>query len=148
MNDFDKILKSYDYKFPAELIAQAPASPRDSAKLLVYDRTSKTTQHDIYKNLVKYLPKNGVLVLNQTKVLPARIEITKASGGKARLLYINQDNNLIKFLSDRKLEIDSEVKMPVLQNTKTNINITNKLAFKPKIAPMLLNILVCRMLSV
>lgn len=111
MNSFEKILKSYNYHFPPELIAQEPASPRDSAKLLIYDRESKTVQHDNYKNILSYLPKNGVLVLNQTKVLPARLEVTKPSGGKARLLYIEQEKNLIKFLSDRKLEITSQVKV-------------------------------------
>ncbi len=111
MNSFEKTIKSYDYKFPGELIAQEPASPRDSAKLLIYDRVTKTVQHDIYKNLAEYLPKNSVLVLNQTKVLQARIEVTKETGGKARLLYIEQEGNLVKFLSDRKLEINSEVKV-------------------------------------
>jgi S-adenosylmethionine:tRNA ribosyltransferase-isomerase len=122
MEDFEKILKSYNYHFPPELIAQEPASPRDSAKLLIYDRESKTVRHDRYKNILEYLPKNGVLVLNQTKVLPARLEVTKPSGGKARLLYIEQEKNLVKFLSDRKLEITSQVKV----NSQIKFEVTKK----------------------
>lgn len=91
MNNFQKTLEAYDYNFPEELIAQDPARPRDSAKLLIYDREQKTIIHDTYKNLWKYLPKDGVLVLNQTKVIPARLEVTKPTGGKARLLYIKHD---------------------------------------------------------
>ncbi len=109
MNSFQNTLKSYNYTFPEELIAKAPASHRDSAKLLIYERKTGLVLLDTYKNIVQHLPKNGVLVMNQTKVLPARIEVTKPTGGKARLLYIDQENNFIKFLSDRKLEIDSEV---------------------------------------
>ncbi|QQS22765.1 tRNA preQ1(34) S-adenosylmethionine ribosyltransferase-isomerase QueA [bacterium] len=111
MQSFQKLLESYDYKFPPELIAQAPVSPRDAAKLLVYDRTTGQTSHDIYRNILKHLPKNSVLVLNQTKVVPARLEVIKPSGGKARILYISSEKEYLIFLSDRKLEPGSLVKM-------------------------------------
>lgn len=111
MNSFAKILAEYDYQFPAELIAQAPAKPRDAAKLLVYDRESQQIFHDQFKNLWQYIPQNAVLVLNQTKVLPARLEVIKPTGGKARILYISHDDKLIKALSDRKLEIGSTVQV-------------------------------------
>jgi S-adenosylmethionine:tRNA ribosyltransferase-isomerase len=122
MSNFQKTLKSYDYKFPTELIAQAPASPRDSAKLLIYDRKTKKIEHDVYKNLDAYLPKDAVLVFNQTKVLPARLEVIKPTGGTARLLYIEQEKNLIKFLSDRNLETGSVV----MANSKTKFEVIKK----------------------
>ena len=103
MSSFEKLLQSYNYTFPAELIAQKPASPRDSAKLLVYDRATKTVLHATYKDLPHYLEPGSVLVLNQTKVLPARIEVTKSTGGKARLLYIKHSSKNATFLSDRPL---------------------------------------------
>lgn len=105
MLSFKKLLDSYDYQFPKELIAQAPTKVRDAAKLLVYDRSTRQIFHDQYSNLAQYLPKDSVLVLNQTKVLPARLEVFKPSGGKARLLFIGQGSKTLKFLSDRKLEI-------------------------------------------
>lgn len=107
--NFENVLKQFDYNFPAELIAQAPATPRDSARLLVYDRKSKKVEHRIFKDIVEYLPKNGVLVLNQTKVVPARLEVTKPTGGKARLLYISHDTKYITALSDRSLPIGEKI---------------------------------------
>jgi S-adenosylmethionine:tRNA ribosyltransferase-isomerase len=105
MKTFDKLLKKYDYKFPTELIAQSPASPRDSAKLLVYDRKTKQTNFDTFKNIGKYLPKNSVLVFNETKVIPARITVTKETGGKAKLLYISTNKQTVRVMSDRKLPL-------------------------------------------
>jgi S-adenosylmethionine:tRNA ribosyltransferase-isomerase len=112
MNSFEKISKQYDYSFPHELIAQSPASPRDSAKLLVYDRATRQINHDTYKNIAQYLPKNSVLVLNQTKVIPARLVVVKPTGGQARVLYIKTVGQNIAVLSDRKLEIGSAVTIP------------------------------------
>jgi S-adenosylmethionine:tRNA ribosyltransferase-isomerase len=109
MTKFEKILQEYDYKFPVELIAQQPAHPRDSARLLVYNRKSKQLTHEVFKNIIQYIPKGAVLVLNQTKVIPARLAITKPTGGKARLLYIKHNSRFVYFLSDRKLEVGSTV---------------------------------------
>lgn len=105
----DKILKDYDYKFPEELIAQNPKKPRDSARLLVYNLKTKKVTYDTFKNIGKYLPENSVLVFNETKVVPARLMVQKPTGGKAELLYISQDKNYIKFLSNRPLKDKSIV---------------------------------------
>ncbi len=116
-------LSKYNYEFPQNLIAQKPASPRDSAKLLIYDRTTKEVISDTYKNLTKYIPKNSVLVLNQTKVIPARLEVTKPTGGKVKLLYIKKDNQYLYFLSDKKLSsgtklsLNRNIKFEVLKKT-------------------------------
>ncbi len=112
MNSFEKILNQYNYNFPPELIAQSPASPRDSAKLLVYDRATRQINHDTYKNIAKYLPKDSVLILNQTKVIPARLVVVKPTGGQARILYIKTKGQNIAVLSDRKLEIGSTITIP------------------------------------
>lgn len=130
MNSFEKILKQYDYTFPPELIAQSPLSPRDSARLLVYERHPQPGQpqitHDSYKNITKYLPKNGVLVLNQTKVIPARLIVTKPTGGKARILYITTSGNSLRFLSDRKLEINSKLKISAAGATKYSFIVSGR----------------------
>jgi S-adenosylmethionine:tRNA ribosyltransferase-isomerase len=93
----------YDYSFPPELIAQEPANPRDVAKILIYDRVSKKTFFDTFSNIGAYLPKNTVLVFNQTKVIPARLMITKPTGGRAEILYIDRDRHLVKVIANRKL---------------------------------------------
>jgi S-adenosylmethionine:tRNA ribosyltransferase-isomerase len=108
-NPFEKLLAKYNYNFPANLIAQAPATPREAARLLVYDRKTKKISHDVFKNLTKHLPKNSVLVFNQTKVIPARLTVTKPTGGQARLLYISHDDTCIKVLADRKLTVGTRV---------------------------------------
>ncbi len=111
MPELSHILQPFDYKFPAEQIAQAPAHPRDAAKLLVYDRKTKRVQHAVFKDILNFLPKNGVLVLNQTKVVPARLEVTKPTGGKARLLYLSHDSKYITALSDRPLTTGVRIKV-------------------------------------
>ena len=105
--NFDKLLSQYDYNYPKELIAQAPAHPRDSAKLLIYNRQTQAVIFDTFKNIGKYLPKRSVLVFNETKVVPARLSVTKESGGKAEILYIDQDKKFIKVIADRKLTVGS-----------------------------------------
>lgn len=110
MTNFEEKLKKFDYTYPSVLIAQKPASPRDSAKLLIYQQNQET-KFDSFKNLGKYLPKNSILVFNETKVIPARLNVVKQTGGKAQLLYIGKQNNLIKVLADRKLKVNSELKL-------------------------------------
>lgn len=88
MQTLEEILAPFDYPFPPELIAREPAHPRDSARLLVHDRTTNQTSFDTFTNITKYLPKNAVLVLNQTKVIPARFRVRKITGGEIEVLYI------------------------------------------------------------
>lgn len=107
--ELETVLKLYNYNFPANLIAQEPSSPRDSAKLLVFNRKTDELNHDTFLNLIKYLPKNAVLVFNKTKVIPARLTIIKPTSGQARLLYISHNSKQIKVLSDRKLALKSKL---------------------------------------
>lgn len=77
---------SYDYDLPKELIATHPVSPADSARLLVYNRTTQTITHTTFKHLMDFLPDNLSVFLNDTKVIKARIFGTKQTGGKIELL--------------------------------------------------------------
>ena len=61
------------YVLPEVLIAQTPAEPRDSSRLLVYDRAADRVEHRIFRDITQYLKAGDVLVVNNTKVLPARI---------------------------------------------------------------------------
>ena len=101
-------LSAYDYQIPDELIALKPAEPRDHARLLIYNTKTDEISFDYFSNLAQYLPSNGLMVLNNTKVLPARITLYKNTGGKVTiLLLLNevQENGRIKILADRKLQI-------------------------------------------
>lgn len=79
------------YDLPEELIAQTPVEPRDSSRLLVYDRATKKIEHKHFYDIVDYLNKGDVLVVNNTKVLPARIYGHKeGTGGKIEFLLLKR----------------------------------------------------------
>lgn len=79
------------YNLPEELIAQTPVEPRDSARLLVYNRAAKTVEHRHFRDILDYLRKGDVLVVNNTKVLPARIYGHKLNtGGKIEFLLLKR----------------------------------------------------------
>ncbi len=75
------------YDLPQELIAQSPAYPRDSSRMLVYDRKDNTTRHKKFSDLPQFLRRGDVLVINNTRVLPARIFGIK-SGTGARIEFL------------------------------------------------------------
>ncbi len=80
------LTESYTYDLPEGLIASEPVYPRDSAKLLVYDRKSDTVTHTTFRHLLDFLPECDVF-LNDTRVIKARIFGKKESGGKVELLF-------------------------------------------------------------
>ena len=87
INNKDLFLKSnYFYNLPEELIAQTPVEPRDSSRLLVYNKSTKTIEHKIFRDIVNYLHKGDVLVINNTRVLPARLYGYKDTGAKIEIL--------------------------------------------------------------
>lgn len=78
------------YDLPPELIAQTPAEPRDSSRLLVYNRALRTTEHRVFRDVTDYLVKGDVLVLNNTKVLPARLYAKTENGGSVEVLLLKR----------------------------------------------------------
>jgi S-adenosylmethionine:tRNA ribosyltransferase-isomerase len=85
--DTDRLLAAYDYVLPQERIAQAPAEPRDSAKLLVVQR-SPHYSHGIFQELPQWLQPGDLLVLNNTRVIPARLYGQKSSGLSVEVLLL------------------------------------------------------------
>lgn len=118
------ILNQYEYQLPDDLIAQSPAFPRDAARLLVYDRAEQTTVLDTFRNLQRYLPSKSVLVLNQTKVIPARLLCTKETGGKVQVFYVGHDKRVLQALCDRKLSIGARVRFDA-RHTFTVVDYAN-----------------------
>ncbi len=111
MENFEHLLKRYDYRLPPDFIAQAPVRPRDAAKLLVYDRVNGVTKADIFKNIGKYLPRGTVLVFNQTKVLPARLALRKESGAIVKILYISTEDLNIRALANKHLGVGERLEL-------------------------------------
>jgi len=92
--DEELLTSSYDYTLPPSLIASKPVYPRDSAKLLVYDRTTQQVTHTTFASLLEFLPKDCEVFLNDTRVIKARLFGQKSSGGKVELLLNKPlDNN-------------------------------------------------------
>jgi len=79
-------LKDFDYFLPEDLIARYPLPERDSSRLLVLDRRTGGFEHRAFRDIMNYLRPGDVLVLNDTRVIPARLLGRKTSGGKIELL--------------------------------------------------------------
>ncbi len=87
MTDKNLLLKSsYYYDLPEELIAQTPVEPRDSSRLLCYNKNEDKIEHKHFYDIVDYLQKGDVLVVNNTRVLPARLYGYKDTGAKIEVL--------------------------------------------------------------
>ena len=83
-------LKEFDYDLPNELIAQSPLKNRTSSKLMVVNKETGEIKHEIFYNIINYLHKGDVLVINDTKVLPARIIGQKDTKAKIELLLLKE----------------------------------------------------------
>lgn len=81
-------LSDFDYTLPPELIAQHPVEPRDAARLLVVDRATGRLEHRGFRDLPEYLRPEDVLVLNNTRVIPARLRARKETGGAVEVLLL------------------------------------------------------------
>lgn len=84
----------FDYHLPESSIAQTPAEPRDSSRLLVLHRDSGQMEHRIFRDLSLFLRPNDLLILNRTRVIPARIFAKKETGGKVELLLLRRRDEL------------------------------------------------------
>ena len=81
----------FDYDLPPELIAQTPIEPRDAARLMVVDRGTGTFAHRRFRDVANYLCPGDLLVLNESRVLPARLRARKVpSGGRVELLLLTR----------------------------------------------------------
>ena len=81
----------FDYHLPPELIAQTPIEPRDHSRLLVLNRNSGAVEHLHFYDLTKILKPGDVLVLNKTRVLPARLNGNRIeTGGKIEILLLRR----------------------------------------------------------
>lgn len=80
----------FDYELPTRLIAQKPTDPRSACKLMVIDRRTQEISHHVFSELVDILDKNTVLVINDTKVFPARLFGKKSTGGATEILLLTR----------------------------------------------------------
>ena len=84
-------LKDFDFDLPEELIAQHPAAKRDECRLMILDKESGSIEHKVFKDVINYLNPGDCLVMNDTRVIPARLIGTKeGSGGKMEFLLLKR----------------------------------------------------------
>lgn len=83
-------LSDFDYTIPDNQIAQHPLKVRDSSRLLVVHRESGTFEHRTFRDIIEYLDPRDVLVLNNTKVFPARLRGSKPTGGRAEITLLKE----------------------------------------------------------
>lgn len=84
-------LSEFDYELPEAFIAQTPAEPRDSSRLMVINRQSGSIEHHIFREIADFIQPGDVLVLNNTRVIPARLHATKAeTGGAVEILLLRK----------------------------------------------------------
>ncbi len=112
--DYTK-LSSYDYYLPEELIAQTPIEKRDESRLLVFDRKTKDVYHRHFKDITDFLRKGDVLVINNTRVLPARLYGKKPTGANIEVLLLKRIN-----MTDWEVLIKPAKRVPVGTSIKFN----------------------------
>jgi S-adenosylmethionine:tRNA ribosyltransferase-isomerase len=84
----------FDYLLPSEQIAQTPLEPRDASRLLVLDRAARSQTHTTFRNLVDFLNPGDLLVVNRSRVVPARLAARKVpGGGKVEVLLLEKVEN-------------------------------------------------------
>lgn len=87
------LLSEFDYNLPEELIAQMPADKRDNSRMMFLDRETRAVEHKHFFDIVDLLDKDTLLVLNNTKVIPARLFGEKETGGKVEIFLLKQRKN-------------------------------------------------------
>ena len=122
------------YDLPEELIAQTPAEPRDSSRMLVYDRAQDRAEHKIFRDIKEYLRAGDVLVVNNTKVLPARLFAHTEHGGRVEVLLLKRISALKwevlvkpgkKCRPGTRLEVDEKLSLTVESVTDSGERIVN-----------------------
>ena len=117
-------VSDFDYNLPENLIAQMPADKRENSKMLVLNRNNKTIEHKHFFDIVDYIDENSILVLNNTKVLPARLYGTKDTGAKIEVFLLepkegNRWSALVKpskrIKPDTVITISDELKVKPLE---------------------------------
>jgi S-adenosylmethionine:tRNA ribosyltransferase-isomerase len=108
-------VSDFDYDLPESYIAQTPAEPRDSSKLMTLDRTTGAVGHHTFRDIAAMLHPGDVLVLNNTRVFPARLPVTKAdTGGKAEILLLRQldDTRWHVLVGGKRIHEDTTLAVP------------------------------------
>lgn len=87
------LVSEFDYNLPEELIAQTPSKKREESRMMVLDKQAQTIEHKHFYDIVDYLDDNCILVLNNTKVIPARLYAHKETGALIEIFLLKEHDN-------------------------------------------------------
>ena len=117
------LISDYDYELPQELIAQTPLEPRDSSRLLVLDRVHDTLEHRTFRDMGDYLRPSDLLVVNDSRVLPARLHGRRPTGGQVEILLLHRIGDRVwqaLVRPGRRLKPGSPVELDLADGTSTD----------------------------
>ena len=128
MSERGRRTSDYDFHLPPEQVAQAPAARRDASRLLVVDRATGELAHRVFADLADYVPAGDALVLNETRVFPARLVGRKPTGAQAEVLLLTPEGGeeklwraLVrpggKLKPGRTVEIAPELAVEIVEST-------------------------------
>ena len=111
------LVADFNFTLPAELIARFPAVERDASRLMLLNRQKKNLSEDIFKNIASYLAPGDLLVMNDTRVIPARLFGFKESGGKVEIFLLERDNGEVESWScllraSKGFSVDQVITLP------------------------------------
>ena len=86
-------VSDFDFKLPTDLIAQKPLEKRENCRMMYINRALKTCENEYFKDILKHFKKDDILVLNDTKVYPARVLTKRKTGAKVEIFLLNPYNN-------------------------------------------------------
>ena len=122
------LLSEFDYELPEELIAQIPADKRENSKMMVLNRNNKTVEHKHFYDIADLIDENSLVVLNNTKVMPARLfGVKEETGAKIEIFLLKEVNGknwetLIKpskrVKENTVIKISNELSAKILQKTE------------------------------
>ena len=105
-------VSDFNYELPEELIAQTPIEKRDSSRLMVLNKEKQTIEHKVFSDIIEYLNEGDCLVINNTKVIPARLYGKKETGANIEFLLLNRiegDIWEVMVRPGRKLQVGTKV---------------------------------------
>ena len=107
-------LEEFNYDLPKELIAQEPAEPRDSCRLMMLDKNTGEWEHHGFRDILNEIRKGDIFVFNNTKVIPARLYGKKKdTGGKVEMLLLTPKGNDVLSTREEKHFLERKLNFPM-----------------------------------
>jgi len=104
-------LSSFNFNLPKDAIAEYPAKNRDESRLMVVNRQTKKIEHKVFKDVLKYFGEGDVMILNNTKVFPARLYGLKEKTGAKIEVFLLRELNRDTFLWDVLVDLARKIRV-------------------------------------